>query len=75
MRQRIIGGGEGGAAGTNFVAPFVLVAYGWTVVAQIWAAVLLVVAVAFWVVAKDDPDLVGRKGRGGKSRGRPAPTH
>ena len=65
----IFGAGNVGAAVTNLVAPFVLVAYGWTVVAQIWAAVLLVVAVAFWVVVKDDPDLVGRKVRGEKSRG------
>ena len=37
----IFGAGNVGAAVTKFCAPFVLVAFGWTTVAQVWAAVLL----------------------------------
>jgi MFS transporter, NNP family, nitrate/nitrite transporter len=33
----IFGAGNVGAAVTKFVAPFVLVAYGWQTVAQVWA--------------------------------------
>src|SRR3546814_2879890 len=40
----IFGAGNVGAAVTKFFAPFVLVAFGWPAVAQIWAAVLAVTA-------------------------------
>ncbi len=36
-----------GAAVTKFVAPFVLVAFGWQMVAVVWAAALVVMAVVF----------------------------
>jgi NNP family nitrate/nitrite transporter-like MFS transporter len=62
------GMGNVGAAVTKFVAPFVMVAMGWTAVAQIWAAVLAIVAVLFFVFAKDDPDLAARKQSGHKPK-------
>jgi NNP family nitrate/nitrite transporter-like MFS transporter len=43
----IFGAGNVGAAITIFVAPFVLVAYGWQTTAQIWAAALAVMAAVF----------------------------
>lgn len=43
----IFGAGNVGAAVTKFVAPFVMVAFGWTAVAQVWAAVLVAIAVIF----------------------------
>ena len=36
----IFGAGNVGAAVTKFIAPFVLVAYGWQTVAQVWALVI-----------------------------------
>src|SRR5262245_20319676 len=51
----IFGVGNVGAAVTKFVAPFVLVAYGWQTVAQVWAIGLAVMAVVFWFTTKDDP--------------------
>ncbi len=65
----IFGVGNVGAAVTKFVAPFVLVAFGWTVVAQIWALGLLVMAALFWFTTKDDPVLAARKARGERARG------
>src|SRR4029079_19204466 len=41
----IFGAGNVGAAVTKFCAPFVLVAYGWQVTAQIWAAGIAVMAI------------------------------
>jgi NNP family nitrate/nitrite transporter-like MFS transporter len=51
----IFGVGNVGAAVTKFVAPFVLVAFGWQALAQVWAVALLLVAAAFWLLTEDDP--------------------
>ena len=64
----IFGVGNVGAAVTSFVAPLVLVAFGWTTVAQVWAAVLAAVAVFFWVSTEDDPILKARRESGEKPR-------
>lgn len=55
------GMGNVGAAVTKFVAPWVMVALGWQAVAQIWAGVLAITAVLFFLFAKDDPELAARK--------------
>jgi NNP family nitrate/nitrite transporter-like MFS transporter len=60
------GMGNVGAALTKFVAPWVMVAFGWQAVAQIWAGVAAVVAVLFFLFAKDDPELVARRSSGAK---------
>jgi len=65
----IFGAGNVGAAVTKFVAPFVLVAFGWPVVAQVWAGALVVTAIIFWFTTEDDPDLKARKASGEKVRG------
>ncbi len=57
----IFGAGNVGSAVTKFLAPFVMVAFGWQAVAQIWAAGLVVMAVVFFVTTKDDPVLVARR--------------
>jgi NNP family nitrate/nitrite transporter-like MFS transporter len=57
----IFGAGNVGAAVTNFLAPFVLVAFGWQMVAQIWAAGLALMAVVFWFTTGDDPVAVERR--------------
>lgn len=51
----IFGMGNVGAAVTKFVAPFVMVAYGWQTVAQVWAIAIAVMGVLFFLLAKDDP--------------------
>jgi MFS transporter, NNP family, nitrate/nitrite transporter len=51
----IFGAGNVGAAVTNFLAPFVLLAWGWQAVAQVWAGALAVTAVVFWFCTCDDP--------------------
>ena len=62
----IFGMGNVGAAVTKFVAPFVIVAFGWTAVAQYWALGLAVMAVIFYVTTKDDPVLVEQRRTGEK---------
>jgi NNP family nitrate/nitrite transporter-like MFS transporter len=62
----IFGMGNVGAAVTKFLAPFVMVALGWTAVAQIWATALAIMAVIFWLLTKDDPVLVERRKTGVK---------
>ena len=62
----IFGAGNVGAAVTKFLAPVVMVAFGWQMVAQLWAAGLVVMAVVFFVTAKDDPDLIARRAAGAK---------
>ncbi|MGO4916425.1 nitrate/nitrite transporter [Pseudogemmobacter sp. W21_MBD1_M6] len=63
----IFGAGNVGAAVTKFVAPFVMVAYGWHGVANVWAVGLAAMAVIFYLFAKDDPELVARRASGVKS--------
>ncbi len=63
----IFGAGNVGAAVTKFVAPFVMVAYGWQGVANVWAAGLALMGVAFFILAKDDPELVERRKSGAKA--------
>jgi NNP family nitrate/nitrite transporter-like MFS transporter len=60
----IFGAGNVGAAITKFLAPFVLLAWGWQSVALIWAAVLAVTALLFWLSTPDDPALIERRASG-----------
>ena len=62
----IFGAGNVGAAVTKFAAPVVMIAYGWKTVALVWAAVLAITAVVFFLFTKDDPDLARRRARGQK---------
>ncbi len=62
----VFGAGNVGAAVTKFLAPFVMVAFGWQMVAQVWAAALVVMAVAFWLTTSDDPVIRAR--RAGKAK-------
>ncbi|MCB2128291.1 MAG: MFS transporter [Rhodobacteraceae bacterium] len=63
----VFGAGNVGAAVTKFVAPFVMVAYGWNGVANVWAAGIAIVGVLFFLLAKDDPELVRRRKQGVKA--------
>jgi NNP family nitrate/nitrite transporter-like MFS transporter len=57
----IFGVGNVGAAVTKFVAPFVLIAWGWESVALVWATVLALVAIVFWFTTTDDPVIRARR--------------
>ena len=58
----IFGVGNIGAALTKFVAPFVMLAWGWQATAQIWAAALALTALLFWLFSTDDPVTASRRG-------------
>ncbi len=60
----IFGVGNVGAAVTNFGAPFLVVAYGWQQTAQIYGIGLAVMAVVFYLLAKEDPVQSARKAAG-----------
>lgn len=57
----VYGMGNIGAAVTKLVAPFVMVAYGWHTVAQVWAVALVIMAVLFWIFTKDEPQIREQK--------------
>jgi NNP family nitrate/nitrite transporter-like MFS transporter len=59
----IFGAGNVGAAVTNFAAPFLVIAFGWEQTAQIYAVILAIMAVCFYVFSKDDPSLRARRER------------
>ncbi|WP_289042322.1 MFS transporter [uncultured Aliiroseovarius sp.] len=60
----IFGAGNVGAAVTKFGAPFIMVAYGWEAVANIWALALAAIAVIFFLFAKNDPIFESRRKSG-----------
>lgn len=62
----IFGMGNVGAAITNFGAPILLVAVGgeWQGVAEIYAIILLVTGILYYIFTKDDPALSRRKKEG-----------
>ncbi len=62
----IFGAGNVGAAVTNFAAPFLVLAVGWQGTAKIYAIVLVAMAVAFYIFAKDDPVVVEQRKTGKK---------
>jgi NNP family nitrate/nitrite transporter-like MFS transporter len=57
----IFGAGNVGASVTKFLAPFVMIAWGWQTVALVWAAALVVMAIIFWFFTKDDPVAIRRR--------------
>ena len=57
----VFGAGNAGAAVTQLVAPFVLVAMGWESVAQIWAAALAGLAILFLLCTREDPAQLERR--------------
>jgi MFS transporter, NNP family, nitrate/nitrite transporter len=55
MAMGVYGAGNSGAAVNKFVAPAMVVAFGWTVVPQVYAAVMLGTVVLFWIFSAHDP--------------------
>ncbi len=50
----IFGAGNSGAALTKFVAPSLVVAYGWQSVPHVYAAAMLIMAILFWIFTYTD---------------------
>src|SRR5574337_1005095 len=55
LAMGIYGAGNSGAAVNKFVAPALIVAFGWTAVPKAYAAALLGTAVLFWLFSYQDP--------------------
>jgi NNP family nitrate/nitrite transporter-like MFS transporter len=66
MAMGVFGAGNSGAAVTKFVAPAIVLAYGWTMVPKVYAIAMLVTALVFWALSHHDkthlvPSHVGMK--------------
>ncbi len=51
----VYGAGNSGAAVNKFVAPALVVAFGWSMVPQVYAAIMLGAVVLFWIFSYSDP--------------------
>ena len=51
----VYGAGNSGAAVNKFVAPALVVAFGWAFVPQVYAVAMLVTVVVFWIFSASDP--------------------
>ncbi|RQP22907.1 MFS transporter [Piscinibacter terrae] len=51
----VYGAGNSGAAVNKFVAPALVVAFGWSMVPQVYAAVMLGAVILFWLFSASDP--------------------
>jgi NNP family nitrate/nitrite transporter-like MFS transporter len=51
----VYGAGNSGAAVNKFIAPVLLVAFGWTMVPMVYAAIMLGTLVLFWMFSASDP--------------------
>ena len=56
LAMGIFGAGNAGAAVNKFVAPAILVAFGWTMVPKVYAAIMLGTLIIFWLGSASDPD-------------------
>ena len=54
MAMGVYGAGNSGAAVNKFVAPVLLVAFGWTMVPQVYAAIMLGTVIVFWLFSHHD---------------------
>ncbi len=55
LAMGVYGAGNSGAAVNKFIAPALLVAFGWTMVPQVYAAIMLGTVVLFWFFSYSDP--------------------
>ncbi|MBU3739395.1 MAG: NarK/NasA family nitrate transporter, partial [Rhodoferax sp.] len=55
MAMGIYGAGNSGSAVNKFVAPVIVVAFGWTAVPQVYAAIMAGSALLFWMFSHSDP--------------------
>lgn len=62
----VFGAGNVGAAVTKLLAPMLMVAAGWVMVAHVWALALAIAALLFYLLSEDDPSLAERRRSGAK---------
>jgi NNP family nitrate/nitrite transporter-like MFS transporter len=55
LAMGIFGAGNTGAAVTKLVAPIIVVGYGWAMVPQVYAVLMLVTAILFWFFTFSEP--------------------
>ena len=55
MAMGVFGAGNSGAAVNKFLAPVLLVAFGWTMVPKVYAVIMLVTLVLFWMFSYSEP--------------------
>lgn len=55
MAMGVYGAGNSGAAVNKFIAPALVVAFGWTAVPEVYAAIMLGTVVLFWFFSYSDP--------------------
>ena len=55
MAMGVYGAGNSGSAVNKFVAPVILVAFGWAAVPQVYAAIMACTVVLFWLFSHSDP--------------------
>ena len=55
MAMGVYGAGNSGAAVNKFVAPVILVAFGWAAVPHVYAAIMLGAVILFWMFSYSDP--------------------
>lgn len=55
MAMGVYGAGNSGSAVNKFVAPVILVAFGWTMVPQVYAAIMAGTVLLFWFFSHSDP--------------------
>ena len=56
LAMGIFGAGNTGAALTKLIAPGIVVAYGWAMVPQAYAVLMLLTAILFWAFTYSDPE-------------------
>ena len=56
LAMGIFGAGNAGAAVNKFVAPAILVAFGWTMVPKVYAAIMLGTLIVFWLGSASKPE-------------------
>ena len=61
----VFGAGNSGAAVNKFVAPALVVAFGWAMVPQVYAAIMLGAAIVFWLGSASDPAHLVPAAKGG----------
>ena len=55
MAMGVFGAGNSGAAVNKFIAPALVVAFGWTMVPKVYAVIMLVTLIIFWFGSSSDP--------------------